>query len=893
VNVNGITSNVNLPVTTLLDNGNDTFTFTNELGVFTTINYSSTPAVLSNTLAAFSWDTFTQTGNIPLVSTLINNGNGTATYTPGDGTTPVVFALGGVSSNFGNDITLGTDNLLFFNETVTTSNQSLTTGNITYTNENGVSNVAKIKSANAGNVLTIGTDGGLYFQGAGVLSSAVWDDAINTIILTFVDGSIINIPIVDNIANWLYKFSVTDGTVSSDVLNTDTLSITQGNGVTVELLPGNIFEISSKISIDLNNDLSFGSDNGLFVDSRKTTVVDNLDGTATIIDDFGNSVDCRTTETLTTLALNGTNLDYTDELGAVTTVALPPSGWALTGDTGTDGGVTNWIGTNDAQDFVIHANGAEIGRFGQVNNITFGSSNTAIGVNSVVSGGSNNVANVDYSTVSGGAFNVADGEGSTIGGGGGNTAVGVSSVVGGGKTNNASGENSVVSGGDNNMSRGDKSSISGGTSNTTYGNQSVISGGTENITRGENSTVSGGASNTAYSYGEWVGGLYSINYTPISTTAWDATDRLFVIGNGQGTGLESNAITVLKNGNTGLSTSVPITKLDVADGNINIPTTSSATVGNITQFGDRLIHTYGTNSTFVGRISGNYSLTGIENTGIGNASLFALTSGQRNTGVGYLSFRALTSGTGNVAIGTRSMQVPTTASGNVAIGEYSLRDLISGNNNIGIGQNAGAQTGTGTPFVSTGSQNIFIGSNTTFTTTAAQYNNSVAIGHRATIGASDAIILGAISGINGATANSNVGIGTTTPSFTFDVNGTARIVTTPTITTATKVLVKNPTTGQISEQSFPISSKKLTGTTGATQGATISIPHGLDASKILGYSAIVEYSMGNTISENYTRINGYQFHISSTATDIVIVNHTTNSANILSKPIRVIVNYEL
>ncbi|WP_298479080.1 hypothetical protein [uncultured Maribacter sp.] len=51
--------------------------------------------------------------------------------------------------------------------------------------------------------------------------------------------------------------------------------------------------------------------------------------------------------------------------------------------------------------------------------------------------------------------------------------------------------------------------------------------------------------------------------------------------------------------------------------------------------------------------------------------------------------------------------------------------------------------------------------------------------------------------------NGNTGIGTSTPSYKLDVNGTAKIENTPTITTATKALVKNPATGQISEQVIP------------------------------------------------------------------------------------------
>jgi hypothetical protein len=51
-------------------------------------------------------------------------------------------------------------------------------------------------------------------------------------------------------------------------------------------------------------------------------------------------------------------------------------------------------------------------------------------------------------------------------------------------------------------------------------------------------------------------------------------------------------------------------------------------------------------------------------------------------------------------------------------------------------------------------------------------------------------------------SDGNVGIATPTPSYNLDVNGSARIATTPTITNASNVLVKNPITGQISEQAI-------------------------------------------------------------------------------------------
>jgi hypothetical protein len=71
------------------------------------------------------------------------------------------------------------------------------------------------------------------------------------------------------------------------------------------------------------------------------------------------------------------------------------------------------------------------------------------------------------------------------------------------------------------------------------------------------------------------------------------------------------------------------------------------------------------------------------------------------------------------------------------------------------------------------------------------------------IGSSAIINPWTLSGTNTYNTNGNVGIGTTSPTYTLDVTGSSRITNTPSITTATTVLVKDPTTLQISEQ--PIS----------------------------------------------------------------------------------------
>ena len=68
---------------------------------------------------------------------------------------------------------------------------------------------------------------------------------------------------------------------------------------------------------------------------------------------------------------------------------------------------------------------------------------------------------------------------------------------------------------------------------------------------------------TALSGYETVIGRYNTTYTPQSTTDWNVSDRLFVIGNGTGNSARSNAVTVLKNGNVGIGESSPGRKLQV------------------------------------------------------------------------------------------------------------------------------------------------------------------------------------------------------------------------------------------------------------------------------------------------------------------------------------------
>lgn len=118
-------------------------------------------------------------------------------------------------------------------------------------------------------------------------------------------------------------------------------------------------------------------------------------------------------------------------------------------------------------------------------------------------------------------------------------------------SNNANGVNSIVAG-ISNAADGLESTISGGRQNGAPGDRSVVAGGFRNTSSGDFSAISGGVRNEAPSYGEWVGGLFSTVYAPVSTSAFNANDKLFVVGNGTSSASRSNALTLLKDGRLGL-----------------------------------------------------------------------------------------------------------------------------------------------------------------------------------------------------------------------------------------------------------------------------------------------------------------------------------------------------
>lgn len=119
-------------------------------------------------------------------------------------------------------------------------------------------------------------------------------------------------------------------------------------------------------------------------------------------------------------------------------------------------------------------------------------------------------------------------------------------------------------------------------------------------------------------------------------------------------------------------------------------------------------------------------------------------------------------------------------------------------------------------------------------------------------------------------ASGNVGIGTATPTTKLEVNGFTKLGT----------------------DAPAIKVKKLTGTTAATEGGTVAIAHGLTVGKIIGVQVLVEYGAGNWIPTGYTINPEYQVDYVVGVTNITLYNQNTNSGNVLSKPVKILITYE-
>ena len=193
-----------------------------------------------------------------------------------------------------------------------------------------------------------------------------------------------------------------------------------------------------------------------------------------------------------------------------------------------------------------------------------------------------------------------------------------------------------------------------------------------------------------------------------------------------------------------------------------------------------------------------YSTTilGDVNTAVGALALYSNTNGNSNTAIGYRALYSNTTGTRNIAIGYNSLSNNTTASGNIAMGYAALLSNSDGLSNTAIGfaalqDNTHGNYNTAHGYGalssnSTGIRNTAIGYSALNTNLTGSYitglgynsdvlsnnlSNASAIGAFARVDCNNCMVLGSINGVNGSTDDTNIGIGTTSPTTRLEVNG--------------------------------------------------------------------------------------------------------------------------
>jgi hypothetical protein len=157
----------------------------------------------------------------------------------------------------------------------------------------------------------------------------------------------------------------------------------------------------------------------------------------------------------------------------------------------------------------------------------------------------------------------------------------------------------------------------------------------------------------------------------------------------------------------------------------------------------------GTQNSAIGYQSLFINSTGSRNTALGHSVLFNNSIGNDNIGIGYITMFDNLSGNENIALGSNTLRFNQSGDANIGIGVDALRTNISGDNNVAVGDNAlrvntsSENTALGRDaglLNTTGSNNTFIGSRSN--ASASNLINASAIGYNTTVQASNTVQLG-------------------------------------------------------------------------------------------------------------------------------------------------------
>jgi trimeric autotransporter adhesin len=297
--------------------------------------------------------------------------------------------------------------------------------------------------------------------------------------------------------------------------------------------------------------------------------------------------------------------------------------------------------------------------------------------------------------------------------------------------------------------------------------------------------------------------------------------------------------------------------------------TNSVAMGN-----SALIGSFGTVDTSVNNIAIGYSSQNATRNTRGNVSVGANTmvnniSGFYNVAVGDSALRYSGNGSNNVAVGKSAGLTMSNANANVYVGAYAGNQtpfaLFNTANNTFIGHRSGINTISGAVkntfvgdssglFIQAGTNNTLVGANTG----AANgfLTNAAAFGYRAYVAQDNSVVIGSISGVNGATDNASVGIGTITPLARLDVAADFKLGSSGSVLSEIIKTTVNKTIGIVSansssQQTFAVANAQLGSTVYVSPESLLA--HGL----IIAYARVVaagtvEVTFTNTTSANIT-----------------------------------------
>jgi hypothetical protein len=98
--------------------------------------------------------------------------------------------------------------------------------------------------------------------------------------------------------------------------------------------------------------------------------------------------------------------------------------------------------------------------------------------------------------------------------------------------------------------------------------------------------------------------------------------------------------------------------------------------------------------------------------------------------------------------------------------------------------------------------------------------------------------------------------------------------------------------GKTTEAAPLIKMKEIAMTSPATDGGIINTPHGLTGSKIISITASLEYTTDGYVTPGFRPAAGYEYGLTYDAVSVYITNMAGNSANILSKPVKILITYK-